>query len=128
MSGVDSVHRGIRRAESTIEVAAISRTGERFESGQALATVRAEVRDCLPRNASPLNFTQRRRHRHHDLCFVNARAQRNSCPATSAPARLRTAPVSSIRAKPLPDCVRSRKYAVVCGGGHNHRYGLSDAV
>ena len=38
------------------------------------------------------------------------------------------APASSTRARPRRDCARLSGTRCACGGGHNHRYSLSDAV
>ena len=128
MSGVDVFAAAFAAQNPTIEVTPHIADGERFESGQALATVRGPVRDLLTAERVALNFTQRMSGiATMTSAFVNAVAQAEQLPGYRAPHAYARTRIVDTR-KTTPGLRAFEKYAVVCGGGHNHRYGLSDAV
>ena len=128
MSGVDVFAAAFAAQNPTIEVTPHIADGERFESGQALATVRGPVRDLLTAERVALNFTQRMSGiATMTSAFVGAVAQAEQLPGYRAPYAYARTRIVDTR-KTTPGLRPFEKYAVVCGGGHNHRYGLSDAV
>ncbi len=89
--------------------------GDEFSAGDVLASVSGSARSILTAERIALNFTQRM-----------------SGIATSTASYVRA--VASTRAriadtrKTTPGLRAFERHAVVSGGGHNHRYSLSDAV
>lgn len=138
MSGIGVFATAFTTLSPGIEITALIRDGERFEAGQVLAEVSGPMRDLLTAERVALNFTQR-------MCgiatmtasFVDrVDAIYRDCAETNDPEPI--VPVRTPRTfgrtriadtrKTTPGLRPFEKYAVTCGGGHNHRYGLSDAV
>ena len=131
MSGIDVFAAAFAAQNPAVTVTAAIKDGERFQRGQILATVKGPVRDLLTAERIALNFTQRMSGiATMTAAFVDAvnaiYGDDYDGPVTR-PRRYERTRIVDTR-KPRPACARSEKYAVVCGGGHNHRYGLSDAV
>ena len=105
--------RTFERVDPSVEVTMIGADGDRVEPGQELGTVAGPARALLVAERTGLNF-----------------AQRLSGIATLTRAMVdRAAPVRVLDTrKTTPGLRRFEKYAVVCGGGENHRYGLWDQV
>ena len=105
--------------------------GERFQRGQILATVEGPVRDLLAAERIALNFTQRMSGiatmTASFVDAVNAIYGDGHDGTVTRPHRYERTRIVDTR-KTTPGLRPFEKYAVVCGGGHNHRYGLSDAV
>ncbi len=89
--------------------------GQRVQAGTVLATLEGRARDLVSAERTALNFLQ----------------------TLSATATQTAAFVDAVRGtkalildtrKTLPGLRLAQKYAVRCGGGHNHRIGLFDAV
>ena len=90
--------------------------------------MRGPVRDLLTAERVALNFTQRMSGiATMTSAFVSAVAQAEQLPGYRAPHAYARTRIVDTR-KTTPGLRAFEKYAVVCGGGHNHRYGLSDAV
>ena len=89
--------------------------GKRFAAGQRLATVSGPARAVLTGERVALNFVQR-------MAGI-ATATSNYVAAVSGTG----ARIVDTR-KTTPGLRAFEKHAVVCGGGANHRYSLSDAV
>jgi len=89
--------------------------GELVSPGQVLCHVRGPARLILTGERTALNFLQ--------LLSGTATATHRYA-ALIAETR---ASILDTR-KTLPGLRRAQKYAVVCGGGHNHRLGLYDAI
>lgn len=89
--------------------------GDRFAPGDVLASVSGSARSILTAERIALNFTQRM-----------------SGIATMTSAYVQAVEGSSARIadtrKTTPGLRAFERHAVVSGGGHNHRYSLSDAV
>lgn len=100
-------------ASLTIETAAAD--GEDVSAGTVLATVRGAARSILSAERTALNLLGR-------LCGI-ATATRDM-QALVAP---HGAHIVCTR-KTTPGLRALEKFAVRCGGGHNHRFGLDDAV
>ena len=121
----------LAQAGVTVTVTAAIKDGERFQRGQILATVKGPVRDLLTAERIALNFTQRMSGiATMTAAFVDAvnaiYGDDYDGPVTR-PCRYERTRIVDTR-KTTPGLRPFEKYAVVCGGGHNHRYGLSDAV
>jgi nicotinate-nucleotide pyrophosphorylase (carboxylating) len=87
--------------------------GDRVEEGDPVATVRGPARSVLALERVALNLISH-------LSGIATRTAR--CVAAAAGTG-----VYDTR-KTLPGLRALQKYAVVCGGGHSHRWGLHDAV
>lgn len=89
--------------------------GDGFSAGDVLASVSGTARSILTAERIALNFTQRM-----------------SGIATMTSAYVRAVEGTRARIadtrKTTPGLRAFERHAVVCGGGHNHRYSLSDAV
>ena len=114
-----------------IGVSPLIADGERFQRGQILATVEGPVRDLLAAERIALNFTQRMSGiatmTASFVDAVNAIYDDGHDGTVTRPHRYERTRIVDTR-KTTPGLRPFEKYAVVCGGGHNHRYGLSDAV
>ena len=89
--------------------------GAHFEKGQVLATVSGRARAVLQAERVALNFLQRM----SGIATLTA-----SFVAEVAGTRARIVDTR----KTTPGLRLFERYAVRCGGGHNHRFSLSDAV
>ena len=131
MSGIDVFAAAFAAQNPAVTVTAAIKDGERFQRGQILATVKGPVRDLLTAERIALNFTQRMSGiATMTAAFVDAvnaiYGDDYDGPVTR-PRRYERTRIVDTR-KTTPGLRPFEKYAVVCGGGHNHRYGLSDAV
>ena len=88
--------------------------GESFEAGAVLARVSGSARSILGAERIALNLVQR-------MCAI-ATLTRAYVDAAGTGVR-----VADTR-KTTPGLRALERHAVLCGGGHNHRYSLSDAV
>lgn len=86
-----------------------------FQPGAALATLSGNARDVLTCERTVLNFLGR-------LCGIASWTAQHVAVIQDLPVRLYDT------RKTTPGWRRLEKYAVHCGGGHNHRSGLHDAV
>ncbi|MEC9373671.1 MAG: carboxylating nicotinate-nucleotide diphosphorylase [Planctomycetota bacterium] len=94
------------------------RDGERFESGETIATLEGRLDHILTLERTLLNLFAR-------LSGVATLTRRYVAAAAGAPGS--RAGVYDTR-KTTPGLRMLEKYAVRCGGGRNHRIGLSDAL
>jgi nicotinate-nucleotide pyrophosphorylase (carboxylating) len=101
--------------DPTIEVESGVADGEDVEAGAVLAHVRGAARTLLSAERTALNLLGR-------LCGI----------ATLTREMVRLVEPHGARVvctrKTTPGLRALEKYAVRCGGGHNHRFGLDDAV
>jgi len=102
--------------DSTIEFHPHVDEGQCLNPGEALATVRGDVRAILSGERTVLNFLMR-------LCGI-ATAARTATALIPPQCRAR---IFDTR-KTTPGWRRLEKAAVAIGGAHNHRFGLFDAV
>ncbi len=98
-----------------VQVDLQSADGAPFQPQAVLATLRGDARNVLTCERTILNFLGR-------LCGIATWTDRHVAVIRDLPAR-----VYDTR-KTTPGWRRLEKYAVQCGGGHNHRSGLYDAV
>ncbi|PRZ40494.1 nicotinate-nucleotide pyrophosphorylase [carboxylating] [Antricoccus suffuscus] len=101
--------------DGATEVEVLVDDGALFESGQVLATVRGSARSLLGAERIALNLVQR-------MSAIATTTARYAAETAGTKAR-----IVDTR-KTTPGLRAIERYAVRCGGGHNHRNSLSDAV
>jgi len=115
LAGIDCVRLSVLAMdpEATIELKLCD--GDAFEAGAVLAEIEANARAFLAAERTALNLLGR-------LCGVATltRAYVEAVAGTSAR-------IADTR-KTTPGLRALEKYAVLCGGGANHRFGLDDAI
>ena len=104
-----------RQLDERVSVDWRSEDGEAIEPGQTVCTVSGPVRALLSGERSALNFLQ--------LLSGTATVTREY---VSIIAHTKTRLLDT--RKTLPGLRSAQKYAVLCGGGVNHRMGLYDAI
>jgi nicotinate-nucleotide pyrophosphorylase (carboxylating) len=115
ISGLPLVEAAFRRLDPAVRIAVHARDGDAVEAGAALLAVDGDARAVLGAERVALNFLGH-------LCGIAT--------ATAAFVRLiagTNARVCCTR-KTTPGLRALEKYAVRCGGGFNHRFGLDDAI
>jgi nicotinate-nucleotide pyrophosphorylase (carboxylating) len=115
ISGLPLVEAALRRLDPAVAITPRARDGDAVEAGAVLLTVAGDARAVLGAERVALNF----------LGHLSGIAT-----ATAAFARLiagTNARVCCTR-KMTPGLRALEKYAVRCGGGFNHRFGLDDAI
>ncbi len=104
-----------RQVDSQVTLEWQQRDGDLMEPDSTVCTLRGPAASILTAERTALNFLQM-------LSGV----------ATTTAAYVRAVEGTSARIldtrKTLPGLRRAQKYAVICGGGHNHRMGLYDAI
>lgn len=100
--------------DPAVEVVMHVADGDRFEPGDRLATVRGDARAVLRSERIALNLVQR-------MCGI---ATLTAAYVDAAGPLVR---VTDTR-KTTPGLRALERHAVRCGGGHNHRFSLSEAV
>ncbi len=104
--------------DQTVKVSGLIADGERFQTGQVLARVEGPARAILQAERVALNLVQR-------MCGVATLTARYVETVAAVPgARARVVDTR----KTTPGLRALERHAVRCGGGHNHRSSLSDAV
>jgi len=115
IAGLPLVEASLRRLDPEVRLAAKSRDGAAVDAGAVLMSVEGDARALFGAERVALNF----------LGHMSGVAT-----ATAAFVRL----ISGTRArvcctrKTMPGLRALEKYAVRCGGGFNHRFGLDDAI
>ena len=108
----EAVFRGLSPAPRTTRVAG---EGDRVKAGQALLQIEGPARAILSAERVALNFVQR-------LCGIATLTNQFVAAIQGTRARILDT------RKTTPGLRWLEKYAVTCGGGHNHRFGLFDQV
>jgi nicotinate-nucleotide pyrophosphorylase (carboxylating) len=113
--GEDIIRHGYQLLNPAIEVDVKLKDGEAVEIGQILATATGNISDLLKGERVILNLVQRM----SGIASLTKRAveELNSTVTKLVDTR-----------KTTPGLRMFEKYAVRCGGGFNHRYGLYDGV
>lgn len=118
LSGIDVAREAFILTDPSITLTPAIHDGDRMRRDDIIATVDGATRGILQAERVALNFLQRMsaiatmtRH------FVDAAAKAPNSHARIADTR-----------KTVPGLRPFDRHAVRCGGGSNHRYGLSDAV
>ena len=114
-AGIDLIEWIIECLEASITLEKLVSDGDRFGTGQCLATLGGNARDVLTCERTILNFLGR-------LCGIATWTNEHVELVADLPVR-----VYDTR-KTTPGWRQLEKYAVRCGGGHNHRGSLNEAV
>lgn len=114
-AGADVFAAAFELTDPSIDVELLVADGERFTTGQALARVTGQARGVLTAERIGLNFVQRM----SGIATLTAEYV-----ALTAGTKARIADTR----KTTPGLRAFERHAVRCGGGHNHRFSLSDAV
>lgn len=114
-AGFDLIPQILETIGAEVSVELHVQDGEHFAAGQLLATLQGDARDVLTCERTVLNFLGR-------LCGIATWTAQHVELLRDLTARLYDT------RKTTPGWRRLEKYAVQCGGGHNHRSGLYDAV
>lgn len=101
--------------DPNIECTMYAKDGDRVEKGRKLADITGDIRVLLQGERTALNYLQRM------SGIATYTAEVSALLAGSKTKLLDTR-------KTTPNMRVFEKYAVRCGGGHNHRYNLSDGV
>jgi nicotinate-nucleotide pyrophosphorylase (carboxylating) len=115
LAGLQVALSAFRLLDPSVEIEALAADGEDVEAGAVLATIQGRARAILSAERTALNLLGR-------LCGI----------ATATREMVRVVEPHGARIvctrKTTPGLRALEKYAVRCGGGHNHRFGLDDAV
>ena len=114
LAGLEVFARAFTLVDSSVTVDLTAADGDAFTAGQVLATVTGPARAVLQAERIALNFCQR----------MSGIATQTRAYVDAAAGRARIVDTR----KTTPGLRAFEKHAVVCGGGHNHRFGRSDAV
>ncbi|MEQ9691011.1 MAG: carboxylating nicotinate-nucleotide diphosphorylase [Bauldia litoralis] len=115
LAGLALAEAAFREIDPSVRFAASRRDGDRLERGDVVAEIEGPARAILAGERVALNF----------LCHLSgvATATREMVDKVAHT----SARICDTR-KTLPGLRAFEKYAVRCGGGANHRFGLDDAI
>ncbi len=113
--GDEIIRTGFTLLDKDVVIDLVVRDGERFEKGQKLVTIKGHVTTLLKGERVVLNLVQRM-----SGIATRTREAVNILDSTSTK-------IVDTR-KTTPGLRMLEKYAVRCGGGFNHRFGLYDGV
>ena len=113
IAGVAWVNEVFRQVDETIQVTWHVADGERVQANQVLFELEGPARALLTGERTALNFMQ-------TLSAVATRCQYYADMVSDLPIKLLDT------RKTIPGLRLAQKYAVTCGGCHNHRIGLYD--
>ncbi|WP_426271051.1 carboxylating nicotinate-nucleotide diphosphorylase [Dyella kyungheensis] len=115
MAGIDWFNTCFRRLDPQVQIEWTVRDGDRVAAGSVICRLRGKARALVTAERSALNFLQLL-----------------SGTATATAAHVAAVAGTEVRVldtrKTVPGLRLAQKYAVRCGGGHNHRVGLYDAI
>ena len=114
ISGVAWVNEVFRQVDSSVEVRWLVADGQRVQANDVLFELEGKARALLTGERAALNFLQ-------SLSAVATRSQFFADMVAGTAVKLLDT------RKTLPGLRLAQKYAVTCGGCHNHRLGLYDA-
>ncbi|HEX3570674.1 MAG TPA: carboxylating nicotinate-nucleotide diphosphorylase [Acidobacteriaceae bacterium] len=115
LSGIAVFAAAMTLTDEATKITQLRADGDRFESGGVLATVSGAARSVLTGERVALNFVQR-------MSGIATMTAQFVAAVAGTKAR-----IVDTR-KTTPGLRLFERYAVRCGGGHNHRFSLSDAV
>jgi nicotinate-nucleotide pyrophosphorylase (carboxylating) len=115
IAGIDWFNACFATQDPAIEIEWLLRDGDRARAGSVVCRLRGRARPMVSAERSALNFLQ--------LLSGTATAT-----ATYVAAVAGTGVRVLDTRKTVPGMRLAQKYAVRCGGGHNHRVGLYDAI
>lgn len=115
MAGIDWFNACFRQRDPNVQIDWSLRDGDRAAAGSVICHIRGNARAMVTAERSALNFLQLL-----------------SGTATTTAAYVAAVAGTGVRVldtrKTVPGLRLAQKYAVRCGGGHNHRVGLYDAI
>jgi len=114
LAGIEVFARAFALVDQSVTVDLAAADGDAFTAGQVLAAVAGPARAVLQAERIALNFCQR----------MSGIATQTRAYVDAAAGRARIVDTR----KTTPGLRAFEKHSVFCGGGHNHRFGLSDAV
>lgn len=114
ISGVAWVNEVFRQVDSDVQVRWLVADGQRVQANEVLFELEGKARSLLTGERAALNFLQ-------TLSAVATRCQYFADMVSGTAVKLLDT------RKTLPGLRLAQKYAVTCGGCHNHRLGLYDA-
>ncbi len=117
LCGIDLAAEIFRRVDDALEINQVTRDGDRLAPGATVMTIHGPAASMLKAERSALNFLQKL----SGIATLTPRyveAAHRGNPATRVCDTRKTTPGFRLLSK----------YAVRCGGGHNHRFSLADAV
>lgn len=115
VAGLALAEAAFRSRSRAVQIKPLARDGQRVEAGAGLLKISGPARAILSAERVALNFVQR-------LCGVA------TLTAQFVDAIQGTRAQILDTRKTTPGWRRFEKYAVICGGGRNHRLGLNDMV
>lgn len=115
VSGLDCARIAFALLDDATRLTARRNDGDRIDAGETIATVEGSARAILTGERTALNL----------LCRLSGIA---SATRTLADAIAHTRARVADTRKTIPGLRALQKYAVRCGGGSNHRFGLDDAI
>lgn len=115
LAGLDLARRAFEQVDPSIAFTALSRDGDSFGPGAVLARIEGSARGILSGERVALNFLGR-------LCGIATMTSHYAQAIAHTKAKV------CCTRKTTPGLRAFEKYAVRCGGGVNHRFGLDDAV
>jgi nicotinate-nucleotide pyrophosphorylase (carboxylating) len=115
VAGIDLARLAFEERLSTLNIEQPAKDGDKLPRGGALMTIRGNARAILEAERVALNFVQR-------LSGIATATRRFVDLIAGTKAKILDT------RKTLPGWRKLEKYAVVCGGGANHRFGLDDMI
>ena len=113
IAGCDLAHQVFLRVDSSLEIDLLLHDGSRVETGAIVMKINGSARSILTAERTALNFMQR-------LSGIATQTQAFVKAVEGTKAKILDT------RKTTPGWRSLEKYAVVCGGGENHRMGLYD--
>lgn len=115
MAGIDWFNACFRQLDPQVQIEWAMHDGDRVAAGSVICRMHGKARALVTAERSALNFLQLL-----------------SGTATATAAHVAAVAGTDVRVldtrKTVPGLRLAQKYAVRCGGGHNHRVGLYDAI
>ena len=115
VAGLDFAEAAFRELSAAVKIERLAKDGRRVNDGEILLKISGLARAILSAERVALNFVQR-------LSGVATLTAQFVDAIKGTPAQILDT------RKTTPGWRRFEKYAVTCGGGHNHRLGLFDLV
>lgn len=115
LAGLDIFARVFSLLDPTFSMESSYKDGDRIEKGTRIAVIYGDIRSLLSGERTALNFLQR-------MSGIATYTKEISSLLEGSSTRLLDT------RKTTPNMRLFEKYAVTVGGGHNHRYNLSDGV
>jgi nicotinate-nucleotide pyrophosphorylase (carboxylating) len=115
LAGLDLARKAFELVDSSVAFEALAGDGDHFAPGAILARIEGPARAILSAERVALNYLGR-------LCGIATLTSHYAQAVAHTRARI------CCTRKTTPGLRAFEKYAVRCGGGMNHRFGLDDAV